>query len=222
MSSAAVRRWRRASRRRISSAISTGSPAVRSRRRSQWTGRSPCSGNEAPTRRSTSSPWRAAGTPPWGPHPPSGPPSSSTARFRSPRSSAAKAGSRPSPGSGVGDAEGRIVTGVEGLARSGFTDDLETYLDEFGDALGRLPGHAGTDVVRLARGARLLAHGANQPLAALLLDASLSRVAESPQGISDWARELLATDGSPWPVAELPATHWGEALGDLVDVAPAA
>ena len=126
------------------------------------------------------------------------------------------------PESALVGGESRIVTVVEGLARSGFTDDLETYLDEFGDALGRLPGHAGTDVVRLARGARLLAHGANQPLAALLLDASLSRVAESPQGISDWAGELLATDGSPWPVAELPATHWGEALGDLVDVAPAA
>lgn len=129
-------------------------------------------------------------------------------------------GTLPEPALDSG--EGQVVTVIEGLARNGFTDDLETYLDEFGDALGRLPGRASTDVIRLARGARLLAHGANQPLAALLLDASLSRVTENPQTISEWSGELLAAAESPWPVAELPAAHWGEALESLVHVAPVA
>ncbi|GAA1485231.1 hypothetical protein [Brachybacterium fresconis] len=115
--------------------------------------------------------------------------------------------------------EDLIVNVVDGLASNGFTDDLETYLDEFGDALARLPEHSDADIVRLARSARFLAGGANQPLAALLLDASVSRVTARPEQIADWSAELLATSSTPWPVAELPASHWGEALGNLVRVA---
>ncbi|MGO1976050.1 GAP1-N2 domain-containing protein [Brachybacterium tyrofermentans] len=117
--------------------------------------------------------------------------------------------------------EGLIVKVVEGLASNGFTEDLETYLDEFGDALSRLPDHSDADIVRLARGARFLAGKANQPLAALLLDASISRVAARPEKLADWSSELLSASGTPWPVAELPASHWGEALGSLVRVASA-
>lgn len=108
-----------------------------------------------------------------------------------------------------------IVDVVEGLTRGGLAEDLTTYLEEFGDAVRRLPRHQEDDIIRLTRSAGLLAASTSPALAAILLEGTMRDVETEPRRIRGWATELLAAGRDPWPTTGSTPSHWGEALGRL-------
>lgn len=105
-----------------------------------------------------------------------------------------------------------VVRLVEGLARGGFEEDLETYQQEFGDALKRCRLASSEDVLLLARAASQTQARGNDRLAGILLAALVEELIEHPDSFVVCAQVLLATGRNPWPG---PPALWAERLSEI-------